>query len=218
MDYDYYSDDSRGPYGFGYEDDYYGIDRRLKPVNNHRRSYQPPPVIVDRPRRRDTERPHVYHERENDWYHGWENPSAYDRPRSYSPDPYRRDTGHDSRYRRGPPPASTLACHPYNEPRGVDGHDLAKNVNLFGFRERQDSDADQYGSWNWTDKQGHGTSRTQPERLLEITVARRWFDTEGQHLLDLTCGESSQHTHQDQSYPIRWLYGSALAIASKHSC
>jgi hypothetical protein len=98
-------------------------------------------------------------------------------------------------------------CHDYHSPIGTEGRHLSINVKLHGINKSQPLEANAVGSWTWPDATGPGGSTAQPLHLCNITAARRWFDAEREHRLDLTCTPGlDKTTDESSSYPIKWLH------------
>lgn len=128
-------------------------------------------------------------------------------------------------YQRGSLPIPSRESPPFNDyPHGGQGrgrqrprHHTHPNVNssgdpmtvdvrLYGFGPNEAPDIHNPGSFQWPGQPGPGGTSAEPQHMLCITAARRWFNNSKQHRLDMTCSPSLLKIEKDSEYPIKWLY------------
>ncbi|KAF2492974.1 hypothetical protein BU16DRAFT_95292 [Lophium mytilinum] len=98
-------------------------------------------------------------------------------------------------------------CHPYNIPFGDGGEPLSIDIHIRGSDRKQMSEKNIMGFWAWSDAdsgQRHHTGLKM--KLLSIVGAKRWFDSENHHTLDLTCSSGSDDENLLPKDTMRWLH------------
>lgn len=93
----------------------------------------------------------------------------------------------------------------YHRPRGEDGRSLVIDVSMYGLGRSQAARVDSFASWKWPAPTDPSSYDGQTQFLLHISRAKRWFDTEREHLVDLTCDKTNSKDDSVSSDHIRWL-------------
>ena len=113
------------------------------------------------------------------------------------------DTGN---YRRGLPRRRVEGTYHYARPaERISGNPLTVDVRLYGFDDKGTADTHMPGSWQWPIRPGPSDSQTEPHHMSCVTAARRWFNTAGQHRLDMTCSTFFRKINLESEYPVTWL-------------
>ncbi|KAF2684217.1 hypothetical protein K458DRAFT_404491 [Lentithecium fluviatile CBS 122367] len=98
-------------------------------------------------------------------------------------------------------------CHAYNVPFGDHGEPLSIDIKIRGFGREHLLERDLVGRWPWlradTGQSHPGGEQT---KLLSIVGAKRWFDSESHHTLDLTCSSQLSDDQSSTEDTIRWLH------------
>jgi hypothetical protein len=62
------------------------------------------------------------------------------------------------------------------------------------------------GTWPWPQECGAGRVGSTPVHLCHVAAAKRWFDAEGLHRLDLASVKEFEKPTDEAGYPFRWLH------------
>jgi hypothetical protein len=94
----------------------------------------------------------------------------------------------------------------YHAPLGQHGEPLWIEVKVRGLGNRGLLESNLPGPWQWPEQGEYKSSDTSSELLLRVIQARRWFDTESHHVLDMTCAPSSDDTEGPAVKTMTWLH------------
>ncbi|KAF1951107.1 hypothetical protein CC80DRAFT_597741 [Byssothecium circinans] len=93
-------------------------------------------------------------------------------------------------------------CHPYTVPFSDHGEPLSVHVKINGPDKKKLLEKSSTGLWLWPEV--HSTVERKA-KLLNIIGAKRWFDSESQHTLDLTCAPGPDD-EKGRANTTKWLH------------
>jgi hypothetical protein len=74
------------------------------------------------------------------------------------------------------------------------------------------------GSWQWPEQGEYNSSDTSLVHLLRVIQARRWFDTESHHVLDMTCAPCYDDLKVPAAKAMTWLHIESLSLDFDEFC
>lgn len=106
----------------------------------------------------------------------------------------------------------------YHAPLGQHGEHLWMEVKVRGLGKRGLLKSSFPGSWKWPEQGEYNGSDTSSVRLLRVISARRWFDTEGHHVLDMTSAPRSDDVGDPAARDMTWLHVESLSLDFDEFC
>lgn len=106
----------------------------------------------------------------------------------------------------------------YHAPLGQQGEPLWMEVKVRGLGKRGLLESNLPGPWQWPEQEEYNSSDTPSVRLLRVIQARRWFDTESHHVLDMTCAPCSDDLEGPAAKAMTWLHVEKLSLDFDEFC